>query len=297
MATNPNQYPFGAPTISGNLVTVDTMLDQPTRITRYLSDLSLQNLFVNRIFSTPGGVTGGGLVYDQLTANELYTGRDVQNVEPGAEFPIVDNTRSTPQFAPVEKFGGKFFITDEARDRNDQTSFRNKSNQLANTIVRKVNTKGIAALDAAVTAFSQTATGNSWSAYQPQGSSASLPSASPAADFAKAQLAADVSELGVQFNLWIVNPAQMASLHTIYGTGLAGLLSDNNITIIPTNRVAAGTAYVTEEGMAGELRYEKPLSSETWREQGTQRTWVQSDVRPVFAVTNPFSVLKFTGLS
>jgi hypothetical protein len=68
MATLPLQYPLTPlPSVSGNLVTVDTMLDQPTRITRYLSDLSLQNLFANRIFATPGGVTGGGLVYDQLT--------------------------------------------------------------------------------------------------------------------------------------------------------------------------------------------------------------------------------------
>jgi hypothetical protein len=176
-------------------------------------------------------------------------------------------TAATPQFAPVEKFGGKFFITDEARDRNDQNAFRIQANKLANTIVRKVNTKGIAALDAAVTAFSQTATGVSWSAYQPQGSSASLPSASPAADFAKVQLAADTAELGVNYNLWIVNPAQMASLRTIYGRASPGCCRQQHHDG-PTNRVAAGTAYAVEEGMVGELRYEKPLGTETWREQG-----------------------------
>lgn len=297
MATMPLQYPFGPASVSGTSVTVDLMLQQPTRISAYLSDLSLQRFFANRIFSNNGGVTGGGLVYDQLTTNDLYTVRDVQNVEPGAEFPLVDTQRTAPLFAPVEKFGGKFFITDEARDRNDQNAFRIQSNKLANTIVKKINTKAIAALDASVTAFTQTATGNSWSAYQPQGSSASLPSASPAADFAKAQLAADSAELGVNYNLWIVNPAQMASLRTIYGTALSGLLADNNVSVVPTNRVAAGTAYVVDEGMVGELRYEKALSTETWREQGTQRTWVQADVRPVFAVTNPLSVLKFTGLA
>jgi hypothetical protein len=152
MATLPVQYPLGPASVSGTTVSVDVMLDQPTRITRYLSDLSLVNLFVNRIYATPGGVTGGGLVYDQLTTNDIYTTRDVQNVEPGAEFPLVDTQRTAPKFAPVEKFGGKFFITDEARLRNDQTTFRIQANKLANTITRKVNTRGIAALDASITA-------------------------------------------------------------------------------------------------------------------------------------------------
>lgn len=299
MATMPVQYPLGVPTISGTAVSVDVMLNEPTRITRYISDMSLQSFFMNRVFATPGGVTGGGLVYDQLTTNDLYTNRDVQNVEPGAEFPIVDTQRTAPLFAPVEKFGGKFFITDEARDRNDQNAFRIQANKVTNTIVRKLNAKGVAALDAALTAIGSpvTVTGNNWGSYQPQGSSASLPSASPAADFAKAQLAADTAELGVNYNLWIVNPAQLAALRTIYGTALAGLLSDNGIEMVASNRVAAGTAYVVEEGMVGELRYEKSLSTETWREQSTQRTWVQSDIRPVFAVTNPYSALKVTGLA
>lgn len=293
----PVQYPFGAPTVSEQRITVDAMLNAPTRISRYVSDLSLQAFFANRIFATPGGVTGGGLLYDQLTVNDLYTGRDVQNVEPGAEFPIVTTDRGAPQFAPVEKFGGKFFITDEARDRNDQGTFRIQANKLANTIVRKVNTKAIAALDAAVTTFSRTATGNNWGAYQPQGSSASLPSASPAADFAKAQLQADTDELGVNFNLWIMNPAQVAAAATAYGMGWQSVLNSYNVTVISTNRVVAGTAYAVDEGQVGELRYEQPLNTETWREQATERTWVQSSVRPVFAVLNPYSVLKFSGLA
>ncbi len=299
MANMPVQYPLGGPTIDGTEITVDVMLNSPTRITRYISDMSLQSFFMNRVYATPGGVTGGGLVYDQLTANDLYPNRDVQNVEPGAEFPVVDSQRTAPKWAPVEKIGATFFITDEARDRNDQNAFRIQANKVKNDIVRKLNEKGIAKLDAALTAIGAavTVSGNNWGSYQPQGSSASLPSASPAADFAKAQLAADTAELGVNYNLWIVNPAQMAALRTIYGTGLAGLLSDYNIDMVASNRVAAGTAYVVEEGMVGELRYEKALSTETWREQATQRTWVLSDIRPVFAVTNPYSALKVTGLA
>jgi hypothetical protein len=274
------------------------MLDQPTRITRYLSDLSLQNLFANRIFATPGGVTGGGLVYDQLTTNDLYTSRDVQNVEPGPS--SRSSTRpGAPQFAPVEKFGGKFFITDEARLTATTRHVPHPGEQAGEHHRPEGQHPGIAALDASISAVGAAVqvSGHSWSAYQPQGSSASLPTASPAADFAAVQLAADTAELGVNYNLWIVNPAQMATLRTVYGQGLAGLLSDNGITMVPTNRVAAGTAYAVEEGMVGEMRFERGLATETWREQATERTWVQSGVSPVFAVTNPYSAVKVTGIA
>jgi hypothetical protein len=45
------------------------------------------------------------------------------------------------------------------------------------------------------------------------------------------------------------------------------------------------------------MRIEKPLGTETWREQGTERTWVQSSVRPLWFVDNKFAVLRFTGLA
>src|SRR5690349_3061107 len=125
MATSNYQYPFGTATVSGNTITVDTMLNEPTRVTRAVNDIALQNFWADRLFSTPGGVSGGTVLYDVLTANDLYPTRDVQNVEPGAEFPILTMDRPTPQVAQVEKFGGKFFVTDEARDRNDQSQVRN----------------------------------------------------------------------------------------------------------------------------------------------------------------------------
>ena len=41
MAQNAAAYPLAAPTVSGSTITVETMLNQPTRITRYLSDITL----------------------------------------------------------------------------------------------------------------------------------------------------------------------------------------------------------------------------------------------------------------
>jgi hypothetical protein len=293
----PFQNPFGAPTVSGALITVDQALNQPTVITRRLADLTLRGYFGDKIFANGGGVSGGAVVYTQLTANDLFLTRDVQNVEPGGEFPIVTEDRPTPLVAQVEKFGGKFFVTDEARLRNDPTLLQQGLVKLGNNIARKMNDKAIAVLDASVTATSSTFAGHSWSSVVTAGSSASTSSVYPAADLAKAQLLADQQELGVTYDTWIMNPAELVSLRLVYGAQYLQVLESFGITVVTSNRVTAGTAYVVAAGQVGQVRFERPLATETWREQATERTWVQSGISPVWAVTNPFSVVKVTGLS
>jgi hypothetical protein len=291
--------PLGPPSLSGNLLTVDLMLNQPTRVTRRIADLTLQNFIVTRIFGMGGAVSGGAVVYDQATLNELYLARDVERVSPGEEFPNVGGNRQTPLVALVEKWGGKFETTDEARDRNNVALFNNNVTQLANTIVRKVNQRAVAELEAAISGVGSVATfvGHNWGTVVTAGTSATSASGYPAADFAAAQLAADVDELGVQYDTWIVNPKQKANLSIIYGDRLPAMLSSFGIKeLYPSNRVANGTAYAVASGQVGEMRVEKPLSTETWRAPGNESTWMQSSVRPVMYVTNPYSVKKITGL-
>lgn len=295
---NSTAYPYAAPTVNGSAVTVEQMLDRPTRITRYLSDIELRGYVAAEIFSTPSGVSGGAVIYDQLTLNDLFGNRDVQNVEPGAEFPVMQSDNPTPLVAQVEKYGGKFFVTDEARDRNDGGVIQREGRKLVNSIMRKTDQKAIAVLDAAISAnASQTVTGVNWNSVVTAGTSASNATAYPAADLSKVQLLADTQELGVNFNLWIVNPAQRAQFDLIYGTGGADVLNAYGVRMLSSNRVAAGTAYVVAAGQPGEIRIEKPLSTETWRENARQRTWVQSDMRPVMYVTDPFAAVKVTGLA
>jgi hypothetical protein len=297
--TAPVTFPLGPPTYSGNTLTVDTALQQPTRVTRRIADITLQRFITSAIFATGAGVTGGAVVYDQSTLNDLYLDRDVERVGPGDEFPLVTSTRQAPQVALVEKWGGKFYITDEARDRNDITHFNNQTTKLANTIVRKVNTLAVATLEAAIAGLGGAGTfvGNNWSAVVTSGTSQSVAGLWPAADFAKAAMLADVEELGIVYDLWLLNPQEAMRLAVIYGPSLADVLASNGITTYVSNRIAAGTGYAVARGQVGELRVEKPLGTETWREGRVESTWVQSSVRPVMYVTDPFAVKKITGLA
>jgi hypothetical protein len=217
---------------------------------------------------------------------------------PGSEFPIVSFSRRAPAAAVVEKWGGKFYFLDEARDRNLISEFTKAMRQLSNTIVRKINQRGVQILESFITANSRSVVGVSWGGVNTTYAAGSNWPLFPARDFAKADLIAEQEEMDMDYNLWIMNPNEMFNLEGIYGDKLGALLDSYDIDIFVTNRVAAGSAYAVAEGQVGEMRVEKPLSTETWRDpNGKEQTWVQSSVRPLMYANNAFAVLKFTGLT
>ena len=296
-------HPLGPPTVSGTKITVDFMLKQPVRITRMIMDMTLQRFVADRIFASGGGVTGGAVVFDTVEANDLYTTRDVERVSPGAEFPIITSARRAPGVAEVEKWGGKVWVSDEARDRNDSTLFTNQLRQLSNTIVRKINARAIQVLEAMFTAYpsrvvvSKSQAVGGWDAVTPYGATPSAPGAWPAADFAMAAEIAETDELGMRYDLWILNPGNYTDLLLLYGgDGIQELLSTLSLEVYVSNRVPLNTAYVVAQGQVGQMRTEQPLGTETWREPNRQRTWVQSSVRPLMFVDNRFAALKVTNL-
>lgn len=298
MPTATTYHPLGPPTISGTTITVDTMLQQPTRVTKMILDLSLQRFIADRVFTSAGGVTGGAVVYDRVTANELYASRDVERIGPGMEVPEITGDRLIPSIAEVEKWGGKVYITDEARDRNNSAAFTNLIRQVTNTIIRKVNARCIATLEAAIAAAGRTVVGRNWSTASDVGPTPTVRQQLPMRDFAEAARQSEAAEFGFTFDLWIINPQEYANLIILYGAaGLRELLAELNISIYVSNRVTAGIAYVVASGQAGELRIEKPLGTETWREPGRERTVLQSTVRPLMFVNNDFAILKFTNLA
>lgn len=292
------EYPLGTPSVNGNNITVDLMLQQPTRINAYLSNIALKNYFAERIFSNSGGVTGGALVYDQLTTNDLFPTRAAQKVAPGAEFPEVTFDRPAPKTAQVEKLGGKFRVTDEAKDRNDLSGIQNEGVKLGNDIQRQLHARALAELEAVLTTYSADLVmgGTSWRGATSLTLSTENKAALPAADLANIRKKGATQELGVDYNLLILNPQEWANLSIIYGDAEAWLRAQG-FGVQVSNQVVAGTAYAVQEGLVGQVRYEQPLMTETWRDPSTQSTIVQASVRSVFAVTNPYNALKLTGLA
>ncbi|MCV7230673.1 major capsid protein [Mycolicibacterium komossense] len=297
---SPVTYPLGPPTVSGTTLTVDGALKQPGRITKRISDLTLQRFITTELFSQSGASTASGaIIYDAVTANELYLKNDVEERGPTDEYPLVSSERLAPKVARSEDWGGKFPVSDEAVTRNDIVHLNNQTTQLANTIVRKVNQRAVAVLEDVIANAGGAATipGHDWSDIQTGGTSPTPMQERPLADLLGAQLAADVEELGIEYNVWIMNPQEWFNLQTAYDGNAATILDKANVSTFVSNRVTAGTAYAAQRGQVGFLDYEKQLQTETWREPGKRTSWVQSFVMPIMGVTNVFAVKKITGLA
>lgn len=298
---DPIQNPLFGPVVTGTTITVDVLLNQPTRVTRMIADLVTANFFLGRVFSIGGQVEGGAVVYDQPTYLDVYAARDVERVAPGAEFPILTGVRIAPLVAQVEKFGGKFPVTDEARRRNNMSVVTNHMRRVANTIVRKMNQRGIAELNAVVAATGRTAASISWSAGLTTSLTTATPATRPARTFAQAILEAETNEAGYKYDTVIVNPVEAENLRSIYGDTLDAMLSDNQINdLIVTPRQPAGQALILAGGSVGEIRFEEPLRTVTEREGAPElreQTWIQTAVNPVMYVTDPYAIIQMTGLA
>lgn len=297
MAADP-AYPLGPPSVSGQLVTVDMMLNDPTRITRMISDITLQRFLLDKIFTNAGGVQGGAVIYDLPLTNDLYPTRDIQRVEPAGEFPILTSAVPVPTVATPEKWGAKTFITDEARDRNNNVYFMREQRKVANVIVRKLNQRAVEQLDAIFTAYpAQTFPGHDWTTVTTLGTTPTAYSSQPIGDLVSIQLFLEQQELGISFDTILMNPTQRARLQLIYGDEWRAVLTSYGYTnVFVSNRVPVSSLYALLGGQVGQLRVENPLGTVTWRDNPREITWSQSSVRPLMFVDEPLNVVKLTGL-
>jgi hypothetical protein len=306
MPPSPTAYPLDAPTVSGNTVTVDTMLNNPSRMDRTIANLATSGrFFAPRIFSPGPGVEGGAVLFERppTLATDLYASRDVQEVAPGEEFPILTFDRGVPLVANPRKIGGKWFVTKEARKRNDVRAITRAMTQTANTITRKTEQMAVAALEAVVTSDARTRTGISWSAAAATTFNTTTKANQPLADLVETMEVIDLEERGHVMNGMVLHPSQTSDLIKIYGAdGIDAMFSSVGINEwFSTPRVTAGSAYIYEAGAVGEWRNEFPLEGEVDEEGvaagGRQRTWYQWSISPTFIVDDQYAFLKLVGIA
>ncbi len=290
-------YPMAGPSVVDNAITVDLMLQEPTRITRYVSDLAAKNLFVDKIF-TATNASGGALIFDQLTKNDIEVAGTAK-IAAGAEFPNVSSDKDEPKVKKVEKTGGKFKVTDEARKRNDQALVQRESRKLANKIVKDLHSTGLAALDEALTALTTdklSVTSGGWVAAGKTTAANKTAAASVRADVLKAKAEGEKTELGYVYDLLIMNTDDNLALQIALESDQAveAFFRSNGLTPIISPLAKKGTPLLVAGGTVGAMGVEDPLSDETWREAKIQSTWFQSWMTATFGVTDPFAIVEIT---
>lgn len=305
--SDPVTNPLTGPTVSGTQISVDFLLNNPTIVRREVADLVMANFFLDKVFAMGGNVTGGAVLYEQPVTIDVYTDRDVERMQPGTEAPIVTGARVAPLVQPVEKFGAKFPVTDEAKIRNDSRVVQRQIRRMANTITRKMQQRAMAELEATIAAFSLTQAApeaKSWLEATKEAVLNRVAAKSPLSVILKAQEGIENREIVENFDTLIVNPKEKRLLLEYFGTDTgrlnAGLESVGVQTLISTPRKSAKSAILCTGGEVGEIRLEEPMRTETEREGAPllrQQTWVQTTVNPLVIVDNPYGLVELTELS
>lgn len=299
MSNNPVGFPLGRTTAEKGKLSVDMALNNPARITQAVVELTANSIIFDKLFSNHGSLASHSVVYWQASPGQQYMDRRLADRGVGDQVQVVGPKElPDPHVANSRDVPGRYYIPDEARMRNTRSLLVQETDRLGNTIARELNHLAVDTIEEAVSTLTPEITmpGHDWAATLLDGSAPTHPSQRPTADFANIQLSADVDEMGITYDLWIVNPIQHAALKTVYGKDYKAVLDSAGVEVFSTNRVANGTAYALAKNQVGFLAYEKMLETTVYREDSTMGSWVQMGCKVLMGVTNPYAMRKVVGL-
>jgi hypothetical protein len=156
----PYAFPAGAPTLSGDLLTISRFLDDPARITRRMRDWRDLRFVSDQLLTQRFRSQGGAVLYD--TSEPFITDRAVESVAPGSEYPYANTTTGTAGLAAIQKWGQKVFLSDEQIKRKSypMDEYDRQAKKVVNSVIKQVDTIAMAAIGTAITA--EVATVGSW---------------------------------------------------------------------------------------------------------------------------------------
>lgn len=283
-------YPL-TPTVRDGRLNVQVAVQNPTAVRSVLARIIGDNLVMAQMFTPVGEVVqGGGILYYRATAaDRLLTGgtKTVEARTPGAEYPEGKPLEPDAVLAPVQDHGVIVPLPDEVTARSPQSAARALVQQ-ANSLTMKLDELAIAAVRAELLeAQSPPIPGHDWSAINLFGDPTTITPSSDrfAADVAAARLAADLEQLGAQYDTLLVHPAQAYALRAAYGSALAAELESAGVTLIVNPLMTDGEAWIFQSKAVGQVGFEGDgLTVETWRDNRTRTNYVLAYAVPAFAV-------------
>lgn len=145
----PYTYPPAAASISGDVVTINRFLKDPSQVARRLRTLLEQRYISDALLTGRYAVEGGSVVYE--TGESIFSGENPRAVAPGSEYPLVNPANGTASIAKTVKWGQDALITDESIKRRKMDPVNRALSKLANQNVKYVDSIALAAVASAVT--------------------------------------------------------------------------------------------------------------------------------------------------
>lgn len=159
----PIHYPPAAPTLSGDALTIDRFLKDPTLVARRLRTLAEQRFIADVLLSARLTTDSGSILYE--TGESIYSDRAPEAVAPGSEYPLTTVGTGEAQLAKTVKWGRDVEITDESISRQKIDPVNRALTKLVNNTVKTIDSVALAAIASTVTQAS--AALSSWASGTP----------------------------------------------------------------------------------------------------------------------------------
>lgn len=143
-------YPPAAPSLSGDVLTINRFLQNPGLLARRLRTVLEGRYLADRLLTGRFTVSGGAIQYE--TGETIFTAEDPRAVSPGGEYTLTTLGTGTASLAKTVKWGQDALITDEAVKRQQMDPVNRALTKLANSNVKYVDSVAMAAIASAVTA-------------------------------------------------------------------------------------------------------------------------------------------------
>lgn len=147
---SPYIYPPAAPTITGDLVSINRFLNTPTLVARRLRTLLEQRYISDSLLTGRYSVVGGAVQYE--TGETIFTADNPRAVAPGSEYPLTGMAGGTASIAKTVKWGQDTLVSDESIARQLMQPVDKALLKLANQNVKYVDSIALSAIASAVTA-------------------------------------------------------------------------------------------------------------------------------------------------
>lgn len=288
-------YPAGAPTTSGTRLTVDRLLKSPTVLAkRIVTDTTP---FLSDLLFRAGTTDSGAVIYSESSIEDRYPSRgDVQEVEPGSAFPMVDVAEGMDKTALSTTFGAGYIVTDQAKSRNNLDVIAKGNLKVRNALLRQDAARCLALFD------SKAPTVNSVGAW---GTSKVWKT-----DLLKGNAQIRGLKLGYTPDTVLISPntettllllddlqnwapRENKALNPLYAPSLAGLLGLNWIV---NEFVDDDQAILLQTKVSGINVVEKPFGVEVTREGTLKRDVVIADKWSVPIIDEPGAALVINGI-
>lgn len=161
----PGTFPAGPPSLSGDTLTIDRRLLEPTQLRRRLRTFRDLRFVSDQLLTQRFRSQGGAVLYEQ--SEPFVSDRTVEAVGAGSSYPYANLPTGTAAIAAIAKWGQKVLLTDEeiARNAYAGAAVDRAMRKVINSIIAQVDSITMSAIGSAL---ADTATLGKWDAGTPK---------------------------------------------------------------------------------------------------------------------------------